>query len=117
MASRTATIWIPTALGLASLVLGLALPRVWSALPAWTTPAAVAVGVVLWLLAIALAYVDKGASKQIGGKGGSAVAEGAGGRAAGGRGGAAGMATGGAGGDAAANGRGSVAIGGDGGNG
>jgi hypothetical protein len=117
MASRNATIWIPSALAVAFLIFGVAAPDVWKGLPGWARPTTIGVAVLLVGFAIFLAYRRTRSEESYGGRGGRAAATGEGSRATGGRGGDASKGTGGDGGAAIAKGRRSVAKGGDGGRG
>jgi hypothetical protein len=114
---RISTIWIPSVLGAAFLLFGLALPRIWSTLPPWTTLAGVICALLLWCLALYLAFQRLRGERARGGGGGSAIATGEESRATGGPGGDAGHGNGGDGGAAVAKGARSIAKGGPGGKG
>jgi hypothetical protein len=114
---RISTIWIPTTLCLAGVVLGLALARFSATLPPWGTPVGIVVAAVLIAGAVFLAFGPTAEQRSRGGRGGRATASGTDAKASGGRGGDAGAGDGGTGGDAVAKGSRSVARGGDGGRG
>ena len=115
--NRNATIWIPLALGLAGVLLGLVLAKTWAELPGWASAIGGLVAVLLVAWAVYLAYRDEQPERLRGGEGGGAVASGEDSRAIGGRGGDAGWGAGGDGGAATAKGRRSIAKGGKGGQG
>ena len=115
--SRIATYWIPLALSVAFLILGLMLPSYVANLPSWVQQAAIALSVVLIVAALALAYAQKSKDAAQGGRGGSARVSGEDSNAIGGAGGDAGRGAGGDGGNALAKGRRSLARGGSGGKG
>ena len=117
MAARSATIWIPTALGIVFMIFGVAAQDVWKDLPDWAKPTAIGVAIFLWAIAIYWAYRRTGSDEPSGGRGGRAAATGESSRATGGRGGNVGKGSGGDGGKAIAKGRQSTAKGGDGGRG
>jgi hypothetical protein len=117
MASLNATIWIPSALGVVFMIFGVAAPNAWEGLPDWAKPTAIGLAILLWAVAIFLAYQRTRSEEFSGGRGGRAAATGEDSRATGGRGGAAGKGSGGDGGTAIARGRQAVARGGDGGRG
>ena len=117
MADRNATIWIPSIIGAAVLVLGLVLPSVWSAMPPWMTAGGLVVALVLWCFAVYLAYQRSRGDRPMGGDGGRATVDGDESDATGGDGGEAGLGDGGRGGAAIAKGNRSTAKGGSGGRG
>lgn len=114
---RYATIWVPSALGAASLILSLLLPKMWPSMPLWMILSGIAVALLLWAWAIWLAYRGTRIGTYQGGRGGNAWAAGEDSQARGGHGGSAGRGNGGDGGAAVAKGKGSIAKGGDGGQG
>lgn len=116
-AGRNETIWIPLALGIAGVILGLALTKYWSGLPDWVSALGVLAAIVLIAWAIYLAYQSRQTDRRHGGAGGNAFAAGEDSQATGGVGGDAGRGDGGQGGTATAKGLRSIARGGSGGRG
>lgn len=117
MASRNATIWIPSLLGVVFAIFGVAAPDLWSGLAGSAKSVALVGAVLLWIVAACLAFWRTPADKLRAGRGGHAAASGDDSNATGGRGGDAGKGHGGDGGNAVAQGRRSVAKGGVGGRG
>lgn len=115
--NRNATIWIPLALGISGVLMGLVLAKTWAELPGWASAIGGGIAVVFVAWAVYLAFRDEQPDRLRGGEGGSAVALGEDSRAIGGRGGDAGRGAGGDGGAATTKGRRSIAKGGKGGQG
>lgn len=116
MRSIINTFWVPLLLGVATGGLSLAVNAYYDNPPNWLVPATVvaSIGLLAWAGWLAVLGTN---TVSVGGKGGSATANGENSDALGGRGGSRGTSVGGAGGDAIARGRGSRAQGGDGGQG
>lgn len=114
---RNSILWIPLAIGVSAVILGLALAKFWAGLPDWVSIAGVIVALALVAIAVYLAYQRTPTARPSGGRGGQAFASGEDTEATGGRGGDAGKGDGGDGGRATAKGKGSVARAGDGGKG
>lgn len=117
MSQRNATIWIPLALAVAGVAMGVITTQFSSKLPMWTIAIAtlVVTGLVAW--AIYLAFQPHYPDRVKGGSGGEALVSGKDSRAVGGRGGDAGRSNGGEGGAATVLGNRSIAKGGNGGSG
>lgn len=116
MSEAKTNLWIPTLLGVAFLLVGVLLPKVWDQLPGWVTPTSYVVAFAAWALAAFLSH-RRGRGRGRGGEGGIAKAVGPDSQAYGGKGGDAGSGRGGDGGAAIAKGARSTAKGGAGGRG